>query len=263
MSTADQAEVINQAIADPVPEMPSPLETTVELLRGVYDAANDVWHTVAEVRELNGEDEEYLAALEKKSGLTYTEYMTALLRRATVRIGNLSTDVNPHAVDKLILGDRDLLFLAIVRATYGTTRDIRVRCPVCAESNDVQIDLDEDFPIIRPDFDVKKPLEVQTSQGVVRLRLPNGEDTEIVSKKGSTDAEINTILVSRCAVWGDNAPADPVVWAKKLSIADRKKLVRAISEVEIGPKLGEVDTHCAHCEADMPIALDWVSLLFG
>jgi len=65
-------------------------------------------------------------------------------------------------------------------------------------------------------------------------------------------------------VWPEGeAPDNPLKWARNLSIGDRRKLVDALLAVEIGPKMGEVETQCASCGEDMPILLDWVSLLFS
>jgi hypothetical protein len=266
MSTKVEADAINEAMSDPVPTMSDPSPNHVELMRGIKQSTDsgDVWHTDAVVRELNGADEEFLAALEKKKGLTYSEYMSGLLSRAVLTIGDLDVSKSPAIVDKLILGDRDMLYMGIMRATYGDTREIRTTCTSCGTSNDVVLDLDEDFPIRYPDFDVKDGMKVKTSQGISTLRLPNGEDTVYVQKNSKNDAELNTLMLARCSVWDDdNAPEDAEKWAKELNLADRKKLINALLKVDIGPKMGEVETQCASCEKDMPILLDWVSLLLG
>lgn len=269
MSEQAQADAVNEAIADPVPEMPDAPGTSVELMRGIYEDNEDggVWHTIAEVRELNGEDEEYLASIEGKDGLLYTEYMTALLSRAVVRVGDLDIPSGSAAsaiLNKLILGDRDLLYLAIMKATYGDTRDVRMACISCAAMNDVVLELDTDFPITKPDFDVQKGIDVETSKGVVTLRLPNGEDTLAAQKNSKNDAELNTVMLSRCVVWPKGkAPKDPVKWARSLKVPDRKKLIKALLEIEIGPQMEGVETQCASCGKNMPILLDWVSLLLG
>jgi hypothetical protein len=267
LSTQTVADTINSAATDPVPAMPVPLSNQVKLLRGLgkkQPDGSDEWYDVAEVRELTGADEEYLAALEKKEGLTYTDYMTALLSRAVVNIGPLVVDRMPGLLNKLVLADRDMLFLGVVRATYGTTRDIQVVCPKCQALQDVVIDLDEDFPITYPDFDLRDTIKVNTRKGVVQLRLPTGEDTVLAQKNAKDDAQLNTAMLARCAVWDEGeAPVDPLQWARELNVGDRRKLVNALLEVEVGPKLEGVETQCAECGKDMPILLDWVSLLLS
>jgi hypothetical protein len=270
MSTGSDVDTINSAItatSDPRPAITPGLPTEIELLRGLgekQDDGSETWHTVAKVKELTGEDEEALATLETKKDITYTEYMNALLERAVTHIGTLEVKKLPGIMNKLILADRDMLFLGVVRATYGINRDLRVRCPHCSESNDVQIDLDEDFPIRRASFDLRDTMKVTTSKGVVQLRLPNGEDTVESQKKAKTDAEINTAMLSRCAVFEEGEePEDRIVWAKGLNIGDRRKLVNALLAVKLGPDLEEVETQCSSCGEPMPMAMDWVSLLFG
>lgn len=267
MSTSAQADTINSVMADPAPAIPAPQNGDVKLLRGLRytTAEGDTWYDQAVVRELTGADEEYLTSIENKPDLMYIEYMNALLQRAVVSIGDIDIHDRPSVLDKLILADRDLLFLAIVRSTYGEVRRIRMTCPSCQTKNDVEIDLQEDFPIRTPTWDVRQPLEVHTSKGIVKLRLPNGEDNiESAKRSKENTAALNTYMLARCAVWENgDTPADPIEWARTLSVGDRKQLIRSLLDVEIGPKLGEVDTHCAECGEALPIALDWVSLLLG
>lgn len=267
MAESDDVAAINNAMAEPVPSMAGVPQVTIDLIRGLHDADNDVWHTEAEVRELTGEDEEYLAGLETKKGLLYSDYMASLLARAVIRIGDLIIDGSPKSkaiINKLMLADRDLLYLGVVKATYGDTRLINVVCSSCKTKNDVELVLEEDFPVHYPEFDIRKGLTVETSKGEVTLRLPNGDDTVYAQEHTKNDAELNTVMLSRCAVWSKGeAPQDALKWARSLNIKDRKKLINSLLDVKVGPTLEEVDTQCASCGEDMPILLDWVSLLLG
>lgn len=266
MSIASTADVINDAAADPVPSMPVPLSGEITLLRGLARREDDdtiVWHDRAVTRELNGADEEKLAALENKSGVTYTEYMNTILESAVLSIGDLNVSQLSGISNKLILADRDMLFLAVLRSTYGNTRTIRAMCGECGAMNDIVLDLEADFPITTPDFDIREPIEVETSKGTIKLRMITGEDTIEAQKAAKTDAELNTVMLSRCVVFGDDAPEDKLEWARSLNVADRKKLISSLQAIDIGPNLRGVDTHCAECEATMPILLDWVSLLLS
>jgi len=267
MSMSAEADTINSAMADPAPEMPKPVNGEIELLRGLRQTKDgkDEWHTRAVVRELTGADEEFLATKESNTDIMYIEYMNALLQRAVESIGDIDVQAHPQVLNKLIMADRDMLFLATVRATYGTTRKIRTTCAACGTKNDVELDLYDDFPVRKPDSDLREPIEVETSKGVVYLRLPNGEDTLEAQKLAkANDASLNTFMLARCSVW-KNAPEDfdPIEWARNLNIGDRKNLVRSLLDIEAGPKMGEVDTHCAECGELLPILLDWVSLLLG
>ena len=259
-----EAESVNNALKEDVPTIGKPEPTYVDLIRGIVDSNTGKWHTAAEVRELTGEDEEFLASLESDRSMTYARYMNSLVARATVRIGAIEVNNSPNVVQELIVGDRDLLFLGIVRATYGPEKTFTRNCSTCDKPNDVTINLTEDFPVKMPTIDVHGTLEVPLKRGSVKVRIPNGADNLYVSKAGSTSAEQSTLLISRCTVWDDiDAPKDPIRWAKSLSLADRNKIVRAILDIEVGPSMREVNTQCAHCSNEMIIAIDWVSLLLG
>lgn len=253
-----QADALNAALQDDIPEIKPVPNTSVTLLRGVHNAELDTWETNAVVRELNGYDEEALSSANNQS-LVYAEYMSFLLKRAVVSVGSVKIEDNPSIIDDLIVGDRDLLFLGIIKATYGPTREYRVICNACGESNDVFVGIDE-FPIKQSEIDLKEPVTITLSNGKsFKFRLPNGTDSAIVAKKGKTVPEQNTIMLSRCVIGVDNG-AD---WARSLSMADRSEIITLLLDAQPGPQIGEVDAQCANCSTDMKVLLDWASLLFG
>lgn len=259
-----QTDMANAAISDPVPHINEAPNTVVELLKGIYNPDTDQWETTAFVRELNGEDEETLASITSKKTLSYAEYMSVLLSRSVLKIGEIDVSENNHLIDQLIIGDRDLLFVGTVKATYGRVRELEVTCSNCDSTNYVSLNLDEDFEVVRPKTSLTVPLEVTLKDGsVVKLNYPTGSDSLYVAKKAKTTAEQNTIMLSRCAVWDSNPPRDREQWAKSLNLGDRGKLVKALSTDPPGPKMEEVNTQCASCGEELLILMDWVSLLFG
>jgi hypothetical protein len=264
MSTQNEAQAVNAALADPVPRIGDAPVTTVKLYQGLFNATTNEWETTAVVSELTGEDEEALAALEADDDLLYAQYMSALLKRSVKTIGNINVKDNPGLIDQLIIGDRDTLFLATVQATYGENREYQVRCPHCTKSNDVLIELSE-FPVKGTDKGPGDFVEVTLRNGTLqKFRLVNGGDSQHVSTKAKSIPEQNTILISRCAVFEEGqAPADSLSWAKKLGLKDRAAIIDALFEAQPGPEIKEVEAHCAHCEKPFPIALNWASLLFG
>lgn len=257
------AEQANSAIADSIPTIDSSPPTEVTLLRGVFNINTSDWETTAVVRELTGEDEENLAALDAKEYLSYGDYLNHLLQRAVVSIGSMSVTNNPHLIDELIIGDRDLLFLGVIRATYGRARDMQLKCGSCDGSNDVTIDLDEDFKIENNAVDVTKPVLVTLKNGqTYSFNYPTTGDSRYAVKKGKTTAEQNTYVIARCAHLEMDKDSREL-WAKKLALVDRKKIVKAINQAQPGPRMEEVKTQCAHCDEELTVVLDWVSLLFG
>jgi hypothetical protein len=257
---------IDSVLKDPVPEVGYPLSGDVHLQRGLYNQLTGEWQTEGVVRELTGADEEFLSSLESKSNVTYSEYMTSLLKRAVVNIGSFVVEDDPEIIDGLTIGDRDILFLGIIKATYGLEREFRTTCMECGGKNDVMVNLEEDFPIQEPSVDLHEPLVVTLRNGkVIKIRLPTGADSNFISKKSGNSAVQNTLMLSRCVVLDPSELKGKSTedWAKSLNMADRGKLIKALLDVKSGPKMEEVNVQCAHCEVEMPISLNWMSLLFG
>ena len=264
MSTTQDVTALNEAIQDKLPEIATPEPTSVRLMRGLIDPASGDWQMEAQVRELTGADEEYLARIEAKQNVTYAEYMSALLKRATTSVGTIDITKNPEALENLIIGDRDALFLGIVKCTYGVERTFNTRCTSCEQKNDVTINIDEDFPYEKPDLDLRKPIPVTLKNGtVVNLRLPTGADSAYVASNATSPAHQSTLMIARCTVWEDDRPANVEQWARNLSIVDRNTLVKTLTELNVGPKIGEVNVQCAHCSEPIRIMIDWISLLLG
>jgi len=262
-SLVDLAESANSVISGEAPYIDTPPKTGVSLIRGVMNNATEEWETTATVRELTGEDEEALAALDAEQELTYNDYIGHLLMRSVVSIGTQTVSNNPSLIDDLIIGDRDLLFLGVIRATYGRYRELRMTCGNCGENNDVKIDLDEDFKVHNDGKDLTKPISVVLRDGsTVSFNLPTAGDSRLALKRAKTLAEQNTQIVARCLI-GSMSITERQEWAKKLGIADRKNIVKALTSAQPGPRMGEVETQCAHCEKELTVVLDWVSLLFG
>jgi len=264
MDLASEANALSEAIAEPLPEIRPTPDAVVQLFKGAFNPETSLWETTALVRELTGEDEEALAGLDTK--LLYAEYMSFLLKRSVVSIGGINITNNPEVIDNLIIGDRDALFIGVVNATYGTTRDYQMLCRACNESNDIQVDTST-FKNRKVSHDPKELLKVSLKDGsTISLRIPTGADSIYVAKKAKTIPEQNTLLIERCVVWEQSdakTPANTALWAKKLNMSDRSALVSALTANQPGPEIEEVNAHCAHCEEPFTMYLDWVSLLFG
>jgi len=143
------ADAINAAIQDPVPFISEAPDTSVRLLKG-WNGYKD-----AAVREMTGADEEYLSSLETRSTLAYPDYVSSMLKRTVVSIGTLDVAKNQQVIDELIIGDRDILFIAVVKATYGKVRTYHLSCPHCKEEADLSVDLDADFPVLGTEEDAE------------------------------------------------------------------------------------------------------------
>jgi hypothetical protein len=264
MSNTTEVESMDEMFKDPAPVIAAPESVIVELQRGLLNPVTGQWQTTAEVRELNGKDEEFLASLEGNKNITYAMYVGTLVSRATVRIGDTLVKNNKSVIEELITGDRDTLLVAILRATYGPERTFKYPCSACKTSNDVTINIEEDFPIQTTTFNLREPFNVTLKNGeVMKFKLPVGSDN-IAMSKGESLAQQSTLLISRCVVWKEHKDSlYSEEWAKNLGLQDRNAILSAILGPKVGPKLGEVNTQCATCGADIVINVDWVSLLLA
>lgn len=266
MSTelSNDAAALNEALQEPAPRVDLPTSLKVELLRGLYVPSKSKWETSATVKELNGEDEEALSAYDVQKNVTYSEYMTHLLKRGVIAIGDVQVNGQSEIIDDLIVGDRDTLFLGVLKATYGRYREFQVSCRECKGDNDITMDLETDFKTEPSKVDLHKPIDVTLKNGnKVQLRYPTGGDSQAAGKRGKTTAEQNTVILARCILLDGKNTAEREAWARGLSLADRNKLVKALFSAQPGPRMEEVETQCSHCGAKIVLALDWVALLFG
>lgn len=227
-----------------------PEDTTVTLPGGYLAIDKDVVKT-AEVRELNGADEEAIA----KSG-SISRSLNTLLSRGLVKIG--SEDVTSEHLDNLLSGDRDAILLAIRRVTFGKDFDLIIRCPHCGEQQGCSIDLIKDIPV----KSLKNPSDriwtVKTGIGVLKLTLPTGStQKKLMDSIDKTSAEVNTILLGECILAVDDRPVVGSQAALSLGMADRAVVINEILDRNPGPRLGEVKKSCKACGSsiDLPLGL--------
>jgi hypothetical protein len=260
---SSQAANFTEAIKDPLPTIAEPEDTTVQLLRGLLDSSTGEWQTIATVREMTGEDEERIAAVSTEKD-AYNTYMSTILSNTVVSIGTLDTQANKKLIDELLLGDRDLLFLGALRATYGQERTLVAVCSNCHRDNDVTINLVDDFPVPTTGHNPQELVSITGRKGkTYRFRIPTVADAKYISSNSTTSAENNTAMLARCAVFDTDTPPNRLDWARKINLADRTKIVNAITKAQVGPRMEEVKAPCAHCETEMILMVDWASLLFG
>ena len=247
------AKFAEQAMKEPeaVIKTRVPSESEVSLPGGYVTANNEVIKT-AEVRELNGMDEELIA----KAG-SAAKAFNVLLQRGLVKIGQ--DDVNKDSIDNLLSGDRDAILIAIRRATFGDTIELNVNCPECKTPQSLSVHLEFDVPVKK----LENPLEdrtfiVETKQGPVGVALPTGlVQRRLVDNMEKTPAEINTVLLAGCILSVDGRPSAGASTALSLGMADRDKVLTAILERNPGPRLGEVKKACQACgeDIDLPLSL--------
>ena len=252
---------IDAISSESAPIMVKPPNTSIELIRGIQGPSGEGWSVNATVREMTGEDEEFLASIESQTNSNYGEYVLSLLKRVVISIGDTSVKEVPEILNELIIGDRDLLFLAVIRATYGEDREFKVMCPHCNKSNDLFVNLNSDFPIEGDKEGSRKPIKVKLKDGsTLMLNHPTCEDSARIGRSGKTTAQQNTMMIARCS---QIDVSNKEQWARNLSISDRSSIINAVVNAKVGPTPQEVNAPCGHCSEEITLMFDWVSLLFG
>jgi hypothetical protein len=210
----------------------------------------------AEVRELTGEDEEYIA----RARGHVTRYLSAILDRGVVRIGD--TPANPTLLKELLLGDRDALLLGIRVVTFGRTIPVeKYSCTGCQQSMDIEVDVTT-IPV-RDGDEAGKAYEVPLRKGgVAMVRLPVGADQRAVFENQDLNpAEANTILLARVVDSLDGKKVKRSTdTVKRLGVADRKRILDFISEKQPGPLYDEITFVHEECETENHVFLGVVDL---
>ena len=247
-----------QAIAGPTPLIEDSPDTAMVLPRGLY--VSGTFKRQAVVRELTGVDEEQLAKSKDNSNM-----FDLVIALGTVSIDDFDLTAMPVVerqtwLRMLLLGERDQLFLAISKATFGEGRTINFTCSMCNEAQETELLLSEDFKPKEVDPSLSmESFEHTTARGdVLIVRLVTGEDqNEAFTRKGASIPEQNTIILSRCITKlnGGLVP-DPTGYARALSIKDRELLLAEMVSRQPSIDLG-VSTQCAACGADQTLNLNW------
>lgn len=249
-------ETAHKIVVGDAPKMERPHDGRVSLVYGL--SHNGEFLHDAEVRELTGKDEEALAKF-----TDMIELVDAIITRATVRIGSIDFTDMPVSerqtyLGNLLVGDRELLFLGVIAATYGNERDVPYTCPHCESNNEVTILIDEDFSPKEVD-DLREFYEYVTSRGeTVVYRLSNGFDALAVSrKKGLSLPQMNSLFLSHCilSVNGE-PPLSPMEFVLNMGMKDRRAILEQMSNkqptVDMNLKL-----KCPSCNEDVTLVVNW------
>jgi hypothetical protein len=258
-----QEDAVKSFVAATEPDEPQidlPRSGSIKLQHGLLiEGERHVW---AEVRELNGGDEEALAKLDPDEPDYNVSFTDQVLRRAVETIGGHKP--TPSQLASLLLGDRELLFKEVMLASYGDNKEFEdVICRKCGEGNDLQVDFTEIVEVKELEDDPESVQETLLDGSVVTMHYPTGADQLAVfqGKKALTQAEGNTGMLMRCIDFVDGKPvADPPKFAKEMTVRNRRKLVTRLSK---GPsvRFKEVEVPCVHCGTAMTFQLSWADLL--
>jgi hypothetical protein len=232
-------------------EIEAPSDTSVTLPGGYITATGEVV-TDAEVRELNGRDEEAIS----RSGNIGKAFIT-ILQRGTVSIG--SKKATEEILNELLSGDRDWLLLAIFKVTFGAEPEVAAYCSSCKEAKVVNIDIDNDIKVrtlADPLHDRVFTVEGRKSEFLVQL--PTGStQKELMLNSDKTAAELNSILLEKTVIQINGSPVLSKFQAQNIGLADRKTIIDEINNRIPGPQFEPIKVTCPDCESEVlvPISL--------
>lgn len=266
------AEAAQRAIAggdDAVPSLPDPLDGPVTLPGGFRRlkpgglSFEDV--TKAWVTELNGEAEERIAKARLKNDAE--AFLEAVLISGVEKLG----DETPTTADlrSLLVGDRDFLLLEISRATYGDDLEFEdFTCYHCGKEVSFTVHKGEDIPVRRLESQDDIEFEVKLrNDRVAVVRLPTGSE-QIAGSKTETVAESNTVMLAAC-ISEIRGPKGTVHVAgdqdvvRRLGVADRQKIVRAVFDRMPGPQYNEIRFTHPECGNEIRLTVTLSDLFRG
>ncbi len=253
--------------ANPLPDIPEPPADFVKLDGGFLFEGEE--YRSAVVRELTGEHEESLARA-LKSGNGY-HFLQVLLECGVASIGDISES---HKVKKalrsMLIGDRDSLALAIRVATYGDTLEVLDwACPSCGGKTSLELNLTEADVVPHKTLDKVSEIdfEVKLKKGKAKVRLPNGADQIFVFEdEDLTGAERDSRLLQRCVLSVTDADGKDHMmllepgYILKMSIPDRRAILKQLSERQPGPQYNEVKFTHEECGNEVTISMGLVDL---
>lgn len=231
------------------PTIPLPPDTQVELPGGILDPFEGLINT-AEIRELNGADEEAISRL-----MDQGKALLSILDRAVVKVGG--QPAKKDVLDALLAGDREILLLAIRKATFGSEVRLGPTCPQCGEEQVFIVNLDKDVAIKKLNED-DRYFTVNCKVGTVKMTLPTGgAQRDLIAATNKNVAELDSILLKHCILSINESPTVSMQQIRELSVRDRRELLKAISERNPGPKLTEIKKTCSACgqEVLLPLSL--------
>ena len=257
-----QAEIMRakEAIAGPTPIIPDAPDPVLALPRGLfYEGA---WKRKVILKELTGQDEEALAKTRDPN-----DFFDIVVALGVERLGDLEMDEFPQGervamFQQLLIGERDQIFLGVLRATFGDERTLGYTCSLCGSKQELILSLTDDFKAKTVDGLDTAMFTQTTSKGEeISYRLATGADqADALSKKGATQAEQNSIVLSRVILAVDGKDVlDPMAYVRRMSMRDRQSLLADLVDKQPSVDL-EVTTDCSSCGGVQTLSLGWADL---
>ena len=247
-------QLLNQALAEEpqaqAPQIVAPSDTTVDLPGGYITATGEVIRT-AEVRELNGRDEEAIS-----KSLSLGKALLIILQRGTVKVGDQPVD--DKVLDSMLIGDRDAILLGILKTTFGPKIEIPSYCVGCTEDKEVQIDINEDIKVkVLDNPEEGRVFTVKGKKNEYVLQLPNGRvQKSMIDNMDKTSAELSTIVLEGTLLQINGAPVISKSQVQNLSLTDRRTLIEELNNRAVGPQFDDITIKCTDCEGEVLVPIN-------
>lgn len=233
------------AASIPTPPKPNVNAIHVTLPVGLVNPIDGREYREAEVRELNGSDEEYASR-----GKNYVERKGRMIERGVVSLGG--DEVDSSVLQALAQGDREVLLMSISRATYGDEVKLDLTCPACNQEQTAIVNLSTDVEVRGYD-DLRHEFAFSDGGSAV-LHWATGADEATVWKfveknAQATTSELNTQMLGAVLEALDGIEiVDGVEAARQLGMKRRSELMDYIIENAPGPRYDLVTHTCSNCE---------------
>lgn len=248
MSEAVQETMEEELIVD----LQGPEDLSFDLPAGYVTFTGDVVRQ-AEVRELNGRDEEALSRLKSTD-----KVLQEVLMRGTVRIGKEKP--SDEVLDMVLAGDRDYLLLRIFAATFGPELTARPWCGSCQKTVEATVDLIKDVKVRTIESIEDRRIVVETGKGKVVADMPTGAvQRKMIAAVNKSVAELSSVLLSETISEINGMPVLSPNQVLDLSIKDRRKVSEKLLESAPGPLLQEITVKC-ECGSELEVPLSLAAL---
>jgi len=193
---------------------------------------------------MTGYEEEIVEA--RKGAANTAALCNELIARCLVPVG-ADTSAARARVRAMLVAERDAALVTLRRISLGDEVGSRVRCPACAEVNDVGFRL-SDLPISLAEAPDRIELVIDGIEITLRL-LTAGDQEDLIDAGIEGESMRRTFLLGRSLVrFGEREGDFDLAFARGLSIGVRKTLEDALEKVtpDLDLSMGVQCRACGH-----------------
>ena len=245
----------------------TPEVVTVELPCGLVHE-EDVF-TQAQIIPMTGRVRKSIARPQNRQNPAAV--IDSLLTQCVVSIGKI-TRVNKSVTDRLFLGDRDFLVMAIRKLSLGADVHTQLQCDNCGAKLGMTLNLDRDVPVTKMK---EKNIDIVEGDAVFTLsdpmlkvdakfRLPRGTDQhQVAPLYRKNPIEANYALYRGCLLEWSGEPSEeiPLHFFDDLSLPVIDFIDENFMEMMPGPDM-RVPVDCYECNHEMMMSLASSDFLF-